>query len=74
VVVEWDGRGGLEHAACLYTEGGVGPHELGQFGMWGREEGFGLLARTVERMIGVQKDPCWRREAAVHLFKCWVRF
>jgi hypothetical protein len=58
VGVEWDGRGGLEHAACLYTEGGVGPHELGRFGMWGREEGVGWLAGMVERMIGVQKDPC----------------
>jgi hypothetical protein len=72
--VEWDGRGRLEHTACLYSERGVRPHVLGRFGMWGREEGSGWLGEAVERMIGVQKGPCWRREAVVHLFKCWVRF
>jgi hypothetical protein len=42
-----------------------------KWGPW-RDSGWGR--GTVEGVRGVQKGPCWGREAAVHLFKCWVGF
>jgi hypothetical protein len=35
--------------------------------MGGVGRGSGWLVRVVERVRGVQKDPCWRREGGVRL-------
>jgi hypothetical protein len=36
-------------------------------------EGSGWLGEAVERMIGVQKDPCRRREAAASYRQVFAR-